>query len=178
MQLSKRILLGVGVGVAVVGAGAGFAAASSSSSTTTPTQAAQMSSASAGSATINVTSASVGGRSEQILVDADGLPLYTYAGDSATTSRVSGGLAALWPPLVSASPTESGSTGTLTVLTDSNGQQVRYNGHFLYTFVDDSPGHVTGQGVQDFFVATPGLGSGTMSAAAPSASRPGGGYRY
>jgi predicted lipoprotein with Yx(FWY)xxD motif len=178
MQLSKRILLGVGVGVAVVGAGAGFAAASSSSSTATPTKAAQTSSATAGSATINVTSVSVGSKSEQILVDAHGLPLYTFAADTATTSHVSGGLAALWPPLVSASPTESGATGTLTVLTDSNGHQVQYNGHFLYTFVDDTPGHVTGEGVQNFFVATPGLSSGTMSVAAAPASPPSGGYGY
>jgi predicted lipoprotein with Yx(FWY)xxD motif len=176
MQLSKRILLGVGVGVAVVGAGAGFAAASSSSSPVTKT--AQTSFAPAGSATINVTSASVAGKSEQILVDAKGLPLYTYAPDTATTSHVSGGLAALWPPLVSTSPTESGATGTLSVVTDSNGHQVQYNGHFLYTFVDDTPGHVTGQGVQNFFVATPGPSSGIMSTAAAPASQQSGGYGY
>jgi predicted lipoprotein with Yx(FWY)xxD motif len=176
MQLSKRILLGVGVGLAVIGAGAGWGAASSSSSAAP--RATQTSSAPAGSATINVTSASVGGKPEQILVDARGLPLYTYRPDTATTSHVSGGLAALWPPLVSTSPTASGAPGALTVLTDSNGHQVQYNKHFLYTFVSDSPGHVTGQGVQNFFVATPGPSSGTMSAATAPASRQSGGYSY
>ena len=81
---------------------------------------------------------------------------------------VGGGLAALWPPLVSASPREAGATGTLSVLSDANGQQVRYNGHFLYTFIDDTPGQVTGQGVQGFFVATPGL-SAWSTKAAPAA---------
>jgi hypothetical protein len=54
------------------------------------------------------------------------------------------------------------------VLADANGQQVLYNGHFLYTFVDDTPGQVTGQGVQGFFVATPGAAAGSASAAASS----------
>ena len=36
-----------------------------------------------------------------------------------------------------------------------HGGQVAYNGHLLYTFVSDRKGVVTGQGVQDFFVATP-----------------------
>ena len=40
---------------------------------------------------------------------------------------------------------------------DANGAQVAYNGHFLYTFADDGPGQVNGQGVQDFFIATPSL---------------------
>ena len=40
---------------------------------------------------------------------------------------------------------------------DASGHQVAYNGHFLYTFAEDAPGHVNGQGVQDFFIATPSL---------------------
>jgi predicted lipoprotein with Yx(FWY)xxD motif len=193
VQRSKRILLGIGVGVAALGSGIGFAAASSSSSTAAPTRAAQAGPAPvsqapasltpagpapAGPATINVTSASVGGKTEQVLVDAHGLPLYIYGADTTATSKVSGRLAALWPPLVSSSPTESGATGKLTVLTDANGQQVQYNGHFLYTFVDDTPGQVTGEGVQNFFVATPSLGSPTTTRPPAPASNQGGGYGY
>ena len=54
-----------------------------------------------------------------------------------------------------------------------HGDQVAYHGHLLYTFADDQPGRVTGQGVQGFFVATPGLtaltGSPTATGTAPAA---------
>lgn len=178
MQFSKRILVGFGVGVAVIGGGVGLAAASGSSSSPSPTQAAQAISAPAGSPTINVTTAPVGGHSEKVLIDAHGLPLYTYGADTATTSHVSGGLAVLWPPLVSASPSESGASGKLSVVNGANGPEVQYNGHFLYSFVDDTPGQVTGQGVQNFFVATPTLGSGTTSAVPAPASNQSSGYGY
>jgi len=56
----------------------------------------------------------------------------------------------------------------------AHGAQVAYNGHLLYTFADDQAGQVTGQGVQGFFVATPGLtplaGSSTTAGTAPAAS--------
>lgn len=178
MQVSKRILLGVGVGVAAIRGGLGFASASGSSSTAAPAKAAPAGSAPAGPATINVTTASVSGKTEQVLVDAHGLPLYIYGPDTTATSKVSGGLAALWPPLVSTSPTESGATGKLSVLTDANGHQVQYDGHFLYTFVDDTPGQVTGQGVQGFFVATPSLGAAITAPAPAPASGQSSGYGY
>jgi hypothetical protein len=39
-------------------------------------------------------------------------------------------------------------------------------------------GQVTGQGVSDFFVATPGLARIGTSAAAPAPAAPSGGYGY
>jgi predicted lipoprotein with Yx(FWY)xxD motif len=108
-------------------------------------------------ATIRTTTATVGGTSKTILVNAQGLPLYFYKPDTSTQSMVSGELAALWPPLLSSAPTATGVNGTLKVANTSTGHQVTYNGHFLYTFAEDSPGHVTGQGVQNFFVVTPGI---------------------
>jgi predicted lipoprotein with Yx(FWY)xxD motif len=166
MRRSKQMLLAVGLGVVVAGGGVGLAEAGGSSSTVAAAAASKTGSVAAGSATVNVTTATVGGKSEQVLVDAKGLPLYTYDADTPTQSHVGGGLAALWPPLVSGSPSETGATGKLSMLADANGQQVLYNGHFLYTFVDDTPGQVTGQGVQGFFVATPGATPGSPSAAA------------
>jgi len=72
-------------------------------------------------------------------------------------------------------------SGKLTVVNDANGHQVAYNGHLLYTFTSDHAGQVTGQGVQNFFAATPGLAPVTASSApggtlpaAPSAN----GYGY
>jgi predicted lipoprotein with Yx(FWY)xxD motif len=171
-------MVAVGLGAAVVGGVVGLVATTGSSSTAASVPAAQTAAGPAGSATINVATATVNGKSERVLVDSRGLPLYTYAQDTATASHVSGGLAALWPPLDSAQPTETGAMGKLSVLADDNGQQVQYNGHFLYTFVSDSPGRVTGQGVQNFFIATPGLGAGSATVqASPPATQPGG-YGY
>jgi hypothetical protein len=72
-------------------------------------------------------------------------------------------------------------SGKLTAVTDAHGSQVAYNGHLLYTFVSDSPGNVTGQGVQNFFVATPGMATlaGTPAPAASAPASPAnGGYGY
>jgi predicted lipoprotein with Yx(FWY)xxD motif len=99
-------------------------------------------------ATVRTASATVLGTTETILVNANGLPLYTYKADTPTTSHVTGQLAALWPPLIAATPTAQGANGTLTsVATD--GRQVAYDHHFLYTFVEDSPGYVASQGVPE-----------------------------
>ncbi len=123
--------------------------------------------------TLHAATASVNGKSQSILVDTKGLPLYYFQGDTAKKSNVSGVLLRLWPALVSAHPVGTGTPGKLTALQSANGHQVTYNGRFLYTFIDDTPGHVTGQGVSGFFVATPHLkpikGS-TTTAAAPSSS--------
>jgi predicted lipoprotein with Yx(FWY)xxD motif len=113
--------------------------------------------------------ATVQGKSEMVLVDAKGLPLYTFPGDSPTKSAVGGQLAAIWPALVANAPTAKGVMGTVTTVSTSHGKQVAYNGHLLYTFVNDNPGRVTGQGVHNFFVATPSL---TWSGSATAASAP------
>ena len=119
--------------------------------------------------------ATVAGQTETILVNAHGLPLYFYRPDTAARSLVTGSLASLWPPLTSAAPTAAGASGKLAVLNDVNGHQVTYNGHPLYTFADDHAGQVTGQGIQNFFVATPGLTPLTTSSAGTAPAAPSGG---
>ncbi|HWE67917.1 MAG TPA: hypothetical protein VG298_14850 [Acidimicrobiales bacterium] len=130
-------------------------------------------------ATLHTAATAVDGKTETILVDAKGLPLYYYQADTARKSLVSGELGRLWPPLLSAKPTATGARGRLTALKVATGHQVTYNGHFLYTFIDDSPGHVTGQGVSNFFLATPHLKSigGSTKSTAPVATS-GSGYGY
>ena len=123
-------------------------------------------------ATVRTVQATVGGKTETILVNSQGLPLYYYTNDTAAKSAVSGGLAALWPPLTAASPAATGLTGKLTAVMDTHGSQVAYNGHLLYTFAEDQAGQVTGQGVQGFFVATPGLTAITGSAAPAAPAAP------
>jgi predicted lipoprotein with Yx(FWY)xxD motif len=131
--------------------------------------------------TLRTATVTVGGTPETILVNGSGLPLYFYKADTATTSMVSGELAALWPPLLGSTPTANGAPGTLSTISTANGRQVTYNGHFLYTFVEDSPGRVTGQGVQNFYVATPGISAirpATSGTATTGPAPVGGGYGY
>jgi predicted lipoprotein with Yx(FWY)xxD motif len=171
----KRSRIGlVALAVALAGAGGGVAFAETSSSTPTAAAAPTATAGPGAVQTIQVITTRVGGQTERVLANAQRLPLYTYNLDTPTHSQVSGSLAELWPPLISLSPTEKGASGKLTVLSDSNGHQVEYNGHFLYTFLDDTPGQVTGQGVQGFSVATPSLATTTSSPTlvAPSNSNP------
>jgi predicted lipoprotein with Yx(FWY)xxD motif len=166
-----RIIL-AGVGLAALAAAGGITAASASG---TPAARAT------GPATVRTASATVAGKTETILVNSQGLPLYIYRPDTASTSLVTGSLARLWPPLTSPAVASAGVTGKVAVLKDVNGQQVTYNGHPLYTFADDHAGQVTGQGVQNFFVATPGIASITMSAGSTPPATPtgaSGGYGY
>jgi predicted lipoprotein with Yx(FWY)xxD motif len=137
--------------------------------------------ASATQATVHTATTQVGAKTETVLVNAKGLPLYYYQADTAKKSQVSGVLAQLWPAVVSAKPTASGVKGKVGSVKQADGRQVTYNGHFLYTFVDDTPGHVTGQGVSNFFVATPTIrtiGSATTAKAAPAPVAPSSGYGY
>jgi len=160
MRHPKLIIAGIGL-AAVAATGGGIAAAAT-------TGGAYTSNATTGhsaTATVRTASATVAGKTETILVNSGGMPLYFYRPDTAATSLVTGGVAALWPALTSAAPTASGATGKLTVVNDTHGQQVAYNGHLLYTFTSDHAGQVTGQGVQNFFVATPGLTSIASSSA-------------
>ena len=175
MRHPKIIIASIGLAaVATVG---GVAAASAGSS---PAGRGPSASPAAAAATVRTASAAVGGKTETILVNGGGLPLYFYRPDTATRSLVTGGLAQLWPPLTSAAPA-AGVSGKITVLRDAHGDQVAYNGHPLYTFADDHAGQVTGQGVQNFFVATPGLAPITASSApaGPAPAAPSGsGFGY
>src|SRR5216684_3436647 len=169
-----RIII-AGIGLAAVAAIGGVTAASAGSSPASSAPSAGQSAA----AIVHIARAPVAGKTESILVNAQGLPLYFYRPDTATKSFVTGGLARLWPPLTSAAPSGTGVSGKLTVLNDANGNQVAYNDHFLYTFTSDHAGQVTGQGFQNFFVATPGLApiAGSPAGTAPAAPA-GGGLGY
>ena len=179
MQRPKIIIASVAVAAlaAVGGTTAALASGSSASSAAPASSSAPASSAT----TVSTAQVSVNGKTETILVDAQGLPLYYYQPDTATQSAVTGQLAVAWPPLTSSAPTAAGVSGKITAVIDAHGSQVAYNGHLLYTFVSDSPGNVTGQGVQNFFVATPGMATlaGTPGPAASAPASPAnGGYGY
>jgi predicted lipoprotein with Yx(FWY)xxD motif len=161
--------------VAAVGVVTGATVGGSTASIASPTRTTACAVPGTATATARTVQATVGGKPETILVNAHGQPLYSYRPDTATRSLVTGRLAQLWPPLTSAAPTAAALSGRLGVLNDAHGQQVTYKGHLLYTFASDRAGQVTGQGFQNFFVATPGLApiasspaqGGTVPAASP-----------
>jgi predicted lipoprotein with Yx(FWY)xxD motif len=174
MRHPKLIIASIGLAaVAAVGVTAAAAAGGTSASYSATGH-------NAAAPTVRTTQAAVAGKTETILVNSGGLPLYFYRPDTPAKSLVTGGVAALWPALTSAAPTAAGATGTLTVVHDAHGHQVAYNGHLLYTFTSDHPGQVTGQGAQNFFVATPGLTPLTSSPAPGTvpAAPPANGYGY
>jgi predicted lipoprotein with Yx(FWY)xxD motif len=131
-------------------------------------------------ATLHTATNTVRGKTESILVNAKGLPLYYFQGDSAKKSNVRGALLRLWPALISRHPVGTGTPGKLAALQAANGHQVTYNGRFLYTFIDDTPGHVNGQGVSGFFVATPQVKpiTGSTAIARPTSGSVSHGYGY
>jgi predicted lipoprotein with Yx(FWY)xxD motif len=178
MRHPKLIIAGIGVALAAAG-GTTAAAVTSSSASTTPPAVTAPAAVPGTTATVHIAHTLVGGKTEAILTDAKGLPLYFYGPDTSTKSLVSGSLAVLWPPLTSAAPVAAGSGGKLTVVNDIHGGQVAYNGHPLYTFIGDRPGQVTGQGVQGFLLATPGIapiGASATSAGTVPAAQSGSGY--
>jgi predicted lipoprotein with Yx(FWY)xxD motif len=129
------------------------------------------------SATVRVANSGLG----SILVDSAGRTLYLFKADVGDKSACSGACATAWPPLVVTGKATAGgglTASKLGTITRSDGtQQVTYNGHPLYTFVNDTkPGETTGQGVTAFgaawFALTP---SGNQAATPASSSGSGGG---
>jgi predicted lipoprotein with Yx(FWY)xxD motif len=94
----------------------------------------------------------------KILVDSQGRTLYLFKKDTRGRSACSGECAKFWPPLrVAGKPTVGSgvSASKLGTISRSDGKrQVTYNGHPLYTFLQDSrPGQTNGQGVTAFGAA-------------------------
>lgn len=110
-------------------------------------------------ALIHTATATIKGAAATILTNAQGMTLYYRTSDTAT-SVCSGGCASAWPPLLatgSSTPTSSASLpGKLSVVTDTNGSQVAYNGHVLYTFSGDAAaGQTNGEGVGGVWFVVP-----------------------
>lgn len=128
---------------------------------------------------LSTASATVNGKTVTILTDSKGMTLYYFTPDTATTAACTGGCAGSWPPFLSNSssaPTSATSlSGTLTVQTDANGNQVEYNHHLLYTYSGDTaPGQTNGEGINNkWFVATTDLADGAGNQSTPT---PGSGY--
>src|ERR1700689_1037377 len=97
------------VSLAALAAAGGITAAAAGASSMSAPSAAQ-----SAAATVHTTQANVAGKTETILVNGRGLPLYYYRPDTAAKSFVTGELAQVWPPLTSGAPTGAGASGQLT----------------------------------------------------------------
>jgi predicted lipoprotein with Yx(FWY)xxD motif len=90
-----------------------------------------------------------------VLVDGKGRTLYLFQKDTTSKSRCTGACAENWPPLLTTGKASAGGSARKSLLGTakrSDGTtQVTYNGHPLYTFINDqAPGDVKGQGVSAF----------------------------
>ena len=93
-------------------------------------------------------------------VNSYGFTVYMYAPDAdatPTTSNVNGALRAAWPYVTWSGPITVGAGLTVSLATGNiqpdNTRLVAYNGHLLYTFVQDTaPGQVKGHRVNQFFL--------------------------
>ena len=116
-----------------------------------------------------------------VLVDRQGRTLYLFERDSGTMSACTGACAVNWPPLrVRGTPLVGSGAKRSDVGTTARPdgmKQVTYNGHPLYTFVNDKkPGDTNGEGISAFggswFAVSP------AGAKVPPRSQPQGGGGY
>src|SRR5204863_7581173 len=128
-------------------------------------------------ATVGVASSGLG----NILVDRRGRTLYLFARDSGAVSACTGACAVNWPPLrvrgaplvgSGAKPSEVGRTARPEGIS-----QLSYNGHPLYTFVNDTkPGDTNGEGIKAFGGSWFALSPAGARVAPRSQPQGGGGY--
>ena len=153
-------------------------AACGSSGTPSGASASGGGSAHVAAAAVGLKTAKIGGAT--VLTNVKGFAVYSFAPDTMTRSDCTGACAAAWPPVKGPATAGVGLTGKLGTIKRPDGStQATYNGHPLYTFIQDSaPGEAKGNGVN--------LSGGvwhevTVSGSAAPASSPssgsgGGGY--
>jgi predicted lipoprotein with Yx(FWY)xxD motif len=80
--------------------------------------------------------------------------IYLFDRETSAASRCYGACATAWPPVLTEGPAQAGAgahAGLLgTTRRDDGSVQVTYDGHPLYYYVDDPPGKVLCQGVEEF----------------------------
>jgi len=174
--------------LALIAAGCGGSSSGSSSSS-----ASTVASAGEGSVGAIAISAAEAPELGTVLVDSEGLTVYSFARDNGTTSSCYGACAAAWPPVIAAGKPAAGEGAMSSELGTTRRKdgtlQITYAGHPLYTFVEDRhPGEANGNGSTAFggewnaleeggAPAVASAGESESSAPAES-SESGGGYGY
>jgi predicted lipoprotein with Yx(FWY)xxD motif len=116
-----------------------------------------------------------------VLVDRRGRTLYLFKRDTGTQSACTGACAVNWPPLsVPGTPLVGGGAKRSDIGRTARGDgtsQITYNGHPLYTFVNDKKsGDTNGEGVSAFGGSWFAVSSAGTKVAPPSQPQGGGGY--
>ena len=176
-----RTLMLLCVPVLAIGLAACGSNSSSSSTTSSGTT-------STGGVASTVSTKSISGVGS-VLVDAKGDALYTNNQDSGSKIACTGSCTSIWIPLAAPSggqPTSDDASvqAKLGVVKGSGGtSQVTFGGKPLYTFVQDSPGQATGNGVKDSFggtnftwTAATAPGTAASPSATTTTGSSGGGY--
>lgn len=185
LERTIRRLALLGAGAALVAACAGGGSPTTAPATTTPVTAAPATqAATTAPATQAPSGLSLGLGSNATLgsyvTGANGMSLYLFTKDTATTSACTGECAVNWPPLTVAAASDvtagagiSGAIGTIT--RDDGTLQVTLAGHPLYYFKNDAAaGDVNGQGIGDvwYLLAADGSALGAAQASlAPTESK-------
>lgn len=122
-----------------------------------------------------------------VLVDSQGMALYTNNQDSGMNVACTGSCTGIWVPLTAPSSGQPSASdqavqAKLGVVKSKGGSQVTFGGKPLYSFVQDSPGQVTGNGFTDNFGGTSFTwtvaSTGGVSSSANGTTTSGGGGAY
>jgi predicted lipoprotein with Yx(FWY)xxD motif len=132
----------------------------------------------AGASASTLSTMKVGGAT--LLTNSKGFTLYWFVPDTSTASKCNGACAHYWPPVHGPVSAGSGVTGTLGVITRSDGtKQATWNGHPLYTYIaDTAPGMAKGNGTNLSGGIWHDIVLSGTAAPAPSHSASGGAYGY
>jgi len=141
----RKIWSAAGLAALALALSACASSGSSSSPTTTAPAAGASSPAAASGNTVNMTT--INGTA--VVTNSKGMTLYWFAPDTSTTSKCTGSCSTYWPPVTGPVTAGSGVTGTVGVITRSDGtMQATYDGHPLYTYVGDTAaGQAKGNGL-------------------------------
>jgi predicted lipoprotein with Yx(FWY)xxD motif len=118
------------------------------------------------------------GDAGEVLVDEQGAALYTNDRDTASKIACTGECTSIWVPVSAqnGAPTSDDSSveGKLETIDRPDGtRQVTFDGKPLYSFVEDGPGAVTGDGLADSFGGTEFVW--TVARTSGGSAEPGGG---
>ena len=104
-----------------------------------------------------------------VLVDSSGMALYSPAGETASNVRCTGACASIWMPV---RPGGAKLASAATITRPDGTKQLAVAGKPLYTFAQDKPGSVSGNGATDAFGGKQFTWHAVQSGGATAASAP------